>query len=252
MTSNLPAEHGGPGPGVGPTPGERGPHVPGQAVGQGPGGAAPQEAYVRLPRHLGRPVAGVLAHLWPPQVSVAIPDQLQATPRPVSVASGQAFLTAGFIRPVSGSLHLSDSLSLYCSSQLLTWGGPHNKVLYITHLRPQPHPLQDSRAANLREAARDQGGGQRSQTCGAVHQGGTPQVLHAAGVARFYTPQVLPGTAHCRFCQVLHTAGAIRYYKLQVRSGTAHCKCCQVLNTAGTTRYCTLQVRSGTSHCRCY
>ena len=86
MTSNLPAEHGGPGPGVGPTPGERGPHVPGQAVGQGPGGAAPQEAYVRLPRHLGGPVAGILAYLWPPQVSVAIPDQLQATPKPVPVA----------------------------------------------------------------------------------------------------------------------------------------------------------------------
>ena len=124
------------------------------------------------------------------------------------------------------------------------------KVLYITHLRPQPHPLQDSRAANLREASRDQGGGQRSQTCGAVHQGGTPQVLHAAGAARYYTPQVLPGTAHCRFCQVLHTAGALRYCTLQVLPGTEHCRCYQVLHTAGAVRYCTLQVLPGTSHLR--
>ena len=147
---------------------------------------------------------------------MAIPDQLQATPRPVSVASGQAFLTAGFIRPVSGSLHLYDSLSLYCSSQLLTWGGPHiryctSPIFVLNLILSRTHGLLTCKRLLETKAV-----------------GSAPRHVEQfikEGHLRYCMLLVLPGTTHRRYCQVLLTAGSARYCTLQVRSGTAHCRC---------------------------
>ena len=107
----------------------------GQEEGQGPELALPQETVVlkdpmSLARLWGRALEGLPLKVhryyfrsYPDTfeglslVSWLISGDSQATSRPVAVAIGQALLTAGYIRPVSGSLQFSDSSDLYSPSQ---------------------------------------------------------------------------------------------------------------------------------------